>query len=72
VARLYGTGLRLEECLELGAKDLDFDRHQIVAHLQVVNRDALNPNQSRGCNQRTPSSCSRQSCYHAPFRTLAG
>jgi integron integrase len=29
-ALLYGAGLRLQECLELRAKDLDFDRRQIV------------------------------------------
>jgi integron integrase len=28
---LYGSGLRLQECLELRVKDIDFDRHQIVA-----------------------------------------
>jgi integron integrase len=27
---LYGSGLRLLECLELRVKDLDFERHQIV------------------------------------------
>jgi integron integrase len=27
---LYGTGLRLEECLNLRVKDVDFDRHQIL------------------------------------------
>ncbi len=27
---LYGSGLRLEECLELRVKDIDFDRNQIV------------------------------------------
>jgi integron integrase len=30
VMLLYGTGLRLEECLNLRVKDLDFDRHQII------------------------------------------
>jgi len=30
VMLLYGTGLRLEECLDLRVKDLDFDRHQII------------------------------------------
>ena len=27
---LYGAGLRIQDCLELRVKDLDFDRHQIV------------------------------------------
>jgi integrase len=30
VAILYGAGLRLEECLELRVKGIDFDRRQIV------------------------------------------
>ncbi|MGQ0735068.1 MAG: integron integrase [Acidobacteriota bacterium] len=30
VVLLYGSGLRLEECLELRVKDLDFDRQQII------------------------------------------
>lgn len=29
-ALLYGAGLRLQECLELRVKDLDFNRHEIV------------------------------------------
>ena len=27
---LYGSGVRLEECLDLRVKDIDFDRHQII------------------------------------------
>jgi Phage integrase family len=30
VVLLYGTGLRLQECLNLRVKDVDFDRHQIL------------------------------------------
>jgi integrase len=27
---LYGAGLRLQECLELRVKDLDFERREII------------------------------------------
>lgn len=27
---LYGTGVRIEECVDLRVKDLDFDRQQII------------------------------------------
>jgi integron integrase len=30
VALLYGAGLRLQECLELRLKDVDFDRNQLI------------------------------------------
>ena len=30
VMLLYGTGVRIEECVDLRVKDLDFDRHQII------------------------------------------
>ena len=30
VVLLYGAGLRIQDCLELRVKDIDFDRHQIV------------------------------------------
>lgn len=29
VVILYGAGLRIQDCLELRIKDIDFDRHQI-------------------------------------------
>lgn len=30
VMLLYGTGVRIEECVDLRVKDLDFDRHQVI------------------------------------------
>jgi integrase len=30
VVILYGAGLRIQDCLGLRVKDIDFDRHQIV------------------------------------------
>ena len=41
VALLYGTGLRLEECLELRVKDLDFDRNQIVVRRGKGQKDRV-------------------------------
>jgi integrase len=31
VMLLYGSGVRLEECLDLRIKDLDFDRHCLAS-----------------------------------------
>jgi len=30
VLLLYGTGVRIKECVDLRAKELDFDRHQVI------------------------------------------
>jgi integron integrase len=38
---LYGGGLRLEECLELRVKDLDFDRQQIVVRQGKGRKDRV-------------------------------
>jgi integron integrase len=38
---LYGTGLRLEECLDLRVKDLDFDRHQIIVRQGKGQKDRV-------------------------------
>lgn len=38
---LYGSGLRLNECLRLRVKDLDFSYHQIVARDTKGNRDRV-------------------------------
>ena len=58
VVMLLGAGLRLEECLELRIKDLDFDRQQIVVRqgkgqkdrmtmLPVVAKEALTAHMAR-------------------------
>jgi integron integrase len=41
VAMLYGTGLRLEECLELRVKDLDFDRNQVTVRRGKGQKDRV-------------------------------
>jgi integron integrase len=41
VTLLYGAGLRLEECLTLRVKDLDFDRHQIIVRQGKGRKDRM-------------------------------
>ena len=41
VMMLYGSGLRVEECLELRVKDLDFDRHQIIVRQGKGQKDRV-------------------------------
>ena len=41
VVLLYGAGLRIQDCLELRVKDLDFDRHQIVLRRGKGQKDRL-------------------------------
>lgn len=38
---LYGTGMRLMECLRLRIKDMDFDRHAIVIRQAKGNKDRV-------------------------------
>jgi integron integrase len=40
---LYGAGLRLEECLELRVKDIDFDRSQITVKRGKGQKDRVTP-----------------------------
>jgi integron integrase len=40
---LYGSGLRLSECLELRVKDLDFDRRQLFVHSGKGAKDRVAP-----------------------------
>ena len=41
VMLLYGSGLRLEECLTLRVKDVDFDRHQIIVRQGKGQKDRV-------------------------------
>jgi integron integrase len=41
VMLLYGSGVRLEECLELRVKDLDFDRQQIIVRQGKGQKDRV-------------------------------
>ncbi len=38
---LYGTGVQIEECVDLRVKDLDFDRHQIIVRQGKGRTDRL-------------------------------
>ncbi|MCX6539886.1 MAG: integron integrase [Acidobacteria bacterium] len=42
-ALLYGSGLRLRECLELRVKDVDVERHQIVIRRGKGQKDRVTP-----------------------------
>ena len=41
VELLYGSGLRLNECMSIRVKDLDFTRHQITVRRAKGNRDRI-------------------------------
>ncbi len=41
VMLLYGTGVQIEECVDLRVKDLDFDRHQIIVRQGKGRTDRL-------------------------------
>jgi integrase len=41
VMLLYGTGLRLGECLTLRVKDVDFDRHQVIVRQGKGQKDPI-------------------------------
>jgi len=41
VMLLYGSGVRLAECLDLRVKDLDFDRHQIIVRQGKGQKDRV-------------------------------
>jgi integron integrase len=41
VALLYGAGLRIQDCLELRVKDVDFDRNQIVVRRGKGQKDRV-------------------------------
>ncbi len=41
VMLLYGTGVRIEECVDLRVKDLDFDRHQVIVRQGKGRKDRV-------------------------------
>ena len=41
VMLLYGTGVRIEECVDLRVKDFDFDRHQIIVRQGKGRKDRV-------------------------------
>ena len=41
VMLLYGTGVRIEECVDLRVKDLDFDRQQIIVRQGQGRKDRV-------------------------------
>ena len=41
VMLLYGTGVRIEECVDLRVKDLDFDRRQIIVRQGKGRKDRV-------------------------------
>ena len=41
VMLLYGSGVRIEECVDLRIKDLDFDRHQIIVRQGKGRKDRV-------------------------------
>ena len=41
VMLLYGTGVRIEECVDLRVKDLDFDRHHIIVRQGKGRKDRV-------------------------------
>ena len=40
---MYGSGLRISECLSLRVKDVDFDRHEIIVRAGRGNKDRRTP-----------------------------
>ncbi len=41
VMLLYGTGVRIEECVDRRVKDLDFDRHQVIVRQGKGRKDRV-------------------------------
>ncbi len=41
VMLLYGTGVRIEECVDRRVKDLDFDRHQVIVRQGQGRKDRV-------------------------------
>ena len=61
VSILYGTGIRLQECLHLRVKDIDFGYHQII----VRDGNCALPSYSSGCTRNWNHEKSHQSYVSA-------
>ena len=68
VVLLFGSGLRLEECLNLRVKDIDLDRHQIMARQGKGQKDraTMLPASARESLPGTLRTCA--GCMHATWR----
>ena len=79
VMLLYGTGVRIEACVDLRVKDLDFDRHQVIVRqgkgrkdrvtmLPQAAREALTKHLGRHASRADPTRSPRTPHKNPPSR----